>query len=356
MTLSTPKFAYHNTSTLGETINFIASFPSEVAETPVGFNHTTVFFLVLSLFFNERTGLHKKISSTFDKLPAKLLQFPRSSDFKKFGKVCYSSNSDALAARWASKNPLNAMEAWISRLISAPVAATGAGVQSAPPDWTNPVGDAPTGGKRPATCRLVPQSASPSAFWVDVGEPLDVDRWVDVERAARRRPTGCRRQSEPLRSSTDWVDVDGRSTSADVVDVEQAARQALLNAAQLPATNLEPKDGKGNTSLKARVRASGKPTRILPRTNLPFGRQLHSLGQYPNSTKFRRDAIAYFVIAMGLSQGTKGMQQTLYHILQNASLRIGNGSYHSARRAGTPGPEPFKEASGGSSSSRGQAQ
>nr|GMC49878.1 uncharacterized protein LOC109168441 [Ipomoea batatas] len=118
-------------------------------------------------------------------------------------------------------------------------------------------------------------------------------------------------------------------------------------------------------------------------------------GQYPNSDQFRRDAIAYFVsrpsevpgllsalcpsedaaiplfhmfredpvisamirkvTAWGYLKGTMGMQQTLYHILQNALPE----DWESVRTVlpedlTPPGPEPFKKPPTGPSSSRGQ--
>nr|GMC99446.1 uncharacterized protein LOC109159160 [Ipomoea batatas] len=153
---------------------------------------------------------------------------------------------------------------------------------------------------------------------------------------------------------------------------------------------------KETQSLKAIVRDQENQLESCREQISHLDAQLHSLGQYPNSDQFRRDAIAYFVsrpsevpsllsalcpsedaaiplfhmfredpvistmirkvIAWGYLKGTKGMQQTLYHILQNALPE----DWESVRtilpeELTTPGPEPFKKPPTGPSSSRGQA-
>nr|GME10909.1 uncharacterized protein LOC109159167 [Ipomoea batatas] len=153
---------------------------------------------------------------------------------------------------------------------------------------------------------------------------------------------------------------------------------------------------KETQSLKATVRDQENQLESCREQISHLDAQLHSLGQYPNSDQFRRDAIAYFVsrpsevpsllsalcpsedaaiplfhmfredpvistmirkvIAWGYLKGTKGMQQTLYHILQNALPE----DWESVRtilpeELAPPGPEPFKKPPAGPSSSRGQA-
>nr|GMD79583.1 uncharacterized protein LOC109159160 [Ipomoea batatas] len=119
---------------------------------------------------------------------------------------------------------------------------------------------------------------------------------------------------------------------------------------------------KETQSLKATVRDQENQLESCREQISHLDAQLCSLGQYPNSDQFRRDAIAYFVsrpsevIAWGYLKGTKGMQQTLYHILQNAL----HEDWESVRtilpeELTPPGPEPFKKPPTGPSSSRGQA-
>nr|GME10978.1 uncharacterized protein LOC109149872 [Ipomoea batatas] len=153
---------------------------------------------------------------------------------------------------------------------------------------------------------------------------------------------------------------------------------------------------KETQSLKATVRDQENQLESCREQISHLDAQLCSLGQYPNSDQFRRDAIAYFVsrpsevpgllsalcpsedaaiplfhmfrenpvistmirkvIAWGYLKGTKGMQQTLYHILQNALPE----DWESVRtilpeELTPPGPEPFKKPPTGPSSSRGQA-
>nr|GMD19473.1 uncharacterized protein LOC109159160 [Ipomoea batatas] len=153
---------------------------------------------------------------------------------------------------------------------------------------------------------------------------------------------------------------------------------------------------KETQSLKATVRDQENQLESCREQISHLDAQLHSLGQYPNSDQFRRDAIAYFVsrpsevpsllsalcpsedaaiplfhmfredpvistmirkvIAWGYLKGTKSMQQTLYHILQNALPE----DWESVRtilpeELTPPGPEPFKKPPSGPSSSRGQA-
>nr|GME07790.1 uncharacterized protein LOC109159160 [Ipomoea batatas] len=119
---------------------------------------------------------------------------------------------------------------------------------------------------------------------------------------------------------------------------------------------------KETQSLKATVRDQENQLESCREQISHLDAQLHSLGQYPNSDQFRRDAIAYFVsrpsevIAWGYLKGTKGMQQTLYHILQNALPE----DWESVRtilpeELTPPGPEPFKKPPTGPSSSRGPA-
>nr|GLL21859.1 uncharacterized protein LOC109159160 [Ipomoea trifida] len=154
---------------------------------------------------------------------------------------------------------------------------------------------------------------------------------------------------------------------------------------------------KETQSLKATVRDQENQLESCREQISHLDAQLCSLGQYPNSDQFRRDAIAYFVsrpsevpgllsalcpsedaaiplfhmfredpvistmirkvIAWGYLKGTKGMQQTLYHILQNALPE----DWESVRtilpeELTPPGPEPFKKPPTGPSSSRGQDQ
>nr|GME09409.1 uncharacterized protein LOC109159167 [Ipomoea batatas] len=152
---------------------------------------------------------------------------------------------------------------------------------------------------------------------------------------------------------------------------------------------------KETQSLKATVRDQENQLESCREQISHLDAQLCSLGQYPNSDQFRRDAIAYFVsrpsevpgllsalcpsedaaiplfhmfredpvisamirkvIAWGYLKGTRGMQQTLYHILQNALPE----DWESVRTIlpedlTPPGPEPFKKPPMGPSSSRGQ--
>nr|GMD90064.1 uncharacterized protein LOC109149872 [Ipomoea batatas] len=153
---------------------------------------------------------------------------------------------------------------------------------------------------------------------------------------------------------------------------------------------------KETQSLKATVRDQENQLESCREQISHLDAQLCSLGQYPNSDQFHRDAIAYFVsrpsevpdllsalcpsedaaiplfhmfredpvistmirkvIAWGYLKGTKGMQQTLYHILQNALPE----DWESVRtilpeELTPPGPEPFKKPPTGPSSLRGQA-
>nr|GMC95593.1 uncharacterized protein LOC109149872 [Ipomoea batatas] len=137
-------------------------------------------------------------------------------------------------------------------------------------------------------------------------------------------------------------------------------------------------------SLRATARDQGNQLESRREQISHLDAQLYSLGQYPNSDQFRRDAIAYFVsrpsevpgllfalcpsedaaiplfhmfredpvisamirkvTAWGYLKGTRGMQQTLYHILKNALPK----DWESVRTVlpedlTSPGPEPFKK-------------